>query len=168
MPNKINGGLYFGFIILPESVQFRFCGDVTKGRPIFPGDDLFKYFPGFFSFADVKVPVARTEKLAAYFKDISLSAIYSSNTTRTLHTAFPLAQNKELKITVADACKDTSAIAAFYQELNEKFGSEEAVLLVTHSNLIPYQLLKAGLPKECEDDIGLNSTSGTIWDLRTI
>ncbi|MCH8871963.1 tetratricopeptide repeat protein [candidate division KSB1 bacterium] len=109
--------------------------------------------------------IARTEKLADYFKDLSLSAIYSSNTTRTLHTAFPLAQKKELKITVAEACKDTSAITAFFQELNEKFGPEDAVLLVTHSNLVPYHLMKAGLPKECEDEMGFTHPTDTSWIL---
>ncbi len=109
--------------------------------------------------------IARTEKLADYFKDLSLSAIYSSNTTRTLHTVFPLAQKKELKITVAKACKDTSAITAFFQELNEKFGPEDAVLLVTHSNLVPYHLMKAGLPKECEDEMGFTHPTHTSWIL---
>ena len=109
--------------------------------------------------------IARAEKLANYFKDLSLSAIYSSNTTRTLHTAFPLAQKKELEITVAEACKDTSAITAFFQELNEKFGPEDAVLLVTHSNLVPYHLMKAGLPKECEDEMGLTHPTDTSWIL---
>ena len=109
--------------------------------------------------------VARAEKLADYFKDITLSAIYSSNTTRTLHTAFPLAKKKELKIIVAEACKDTSAITAFFQELNEKFGPEDAVLLVTHSNLVPYHLMKAGLPKECEDKMGLTHPTYTSWIL---
>jgi len=109
--------------------------------------------------------IARAEKLAAYFKDLSLSAIYSSNTTRTLHTAFPLAQKKALKITVAEACKDTSAIAIFFQELNKKFDPEDTVVLVTHSNLIPYQLLKAGLPKECEDEMGLTHPTDTSWIL---
>lgn len=109
--------------------------------------------------------IARAEKLADYFKDLSLSAIYSSNTTRTLHTAFPLAQKKELKITVAEACKDTSAITAFFQELNEKFGPEDAVLLVTHSNLVPYHLMKAGLPKECEDEMGFTHPTSTSWIL---
>ncbi len=109
--------------------------------------------------------IARTKKLVDYFKDLSLSAIYSSNTTRTLHTAFPLAQKKELTITVAEACKDTSAIEAFFQELNKKFGPEDAVVLVTHSNLIPYQLLKAGLPKKCEDEMGLTHPTYTSWIL---
>jgi len=66
---------------------------------------------------------------------------------------------------VAEACKDTSAITAFFQELNEKFGPEDAVLLVTHSNLVPYHLMKAGLPKECEDEMGFTHPTSTSWIL---
>ncbi len=161
----------FGYIAAEAELHRLGQESETKIKPIvylvrhaekladWPGGSLGEYQP--LSAEGVE----RTEKLADYFENISLAAIYSSNTTRTVHTVFPLAENKELEITVADACKDTSAIAAFYQELNEKFGSEEAVLLVTHSNLIPYQLLQAGLPKECEVEMGLTHPTYTSWIL---
>lgn len=109
--------------------------------------------------------VARAEKLANHFKDVQIAAVYSSPTTRTLHTAFAISQKKQIPITVADACKDTSAIDAFYKELNEKFRPNESVLLVTHSNLIPYLLIKAGLPKWCEEKMGLTRPAYTSWIL---
>ncbi|MFQ5637146.1 MAG: phosphoglycerate mutase family protein [bacterium] len=107
--------------------------------------------------------LARAEELVGRFEGIHLKAIYSSLTTRTLHTAFPLSQKLSLPITVAKACQDTSAISAFLSELNEAYEQEDAVLLISHSNIIPYMLMKAGLPKGCHDEMGFTTSTSHSW-----
>ena len=99
--------------------------------------------------------VARAQKLAEQFEKGALVAIYSSRTTRTLHTAMPLAQKLWLKVQIAEACVDTAAMASFFAELKKKYKPNEAVLLVSHSNIIPHLLLKAGLPGACRREMGV-------------
>jgi phosphohistidine phosphatase SixA len=97
----------------------------------------------------------RAQKLAGQFEKGALVAIYSSPTTRTLHTVQPLAHKLWLQVQIAEACWDTSAMAIFFADLKKRYKPEEAVLLVSHSNLIPYLLIKAGLPKSCWRDLGV-------------
>jgi len=98
--------------------------------------------------------VARAQKLAAQFEKESLSAIFSSSTTRTLHTTLPLAQKLGLTAQLSAECWDTTAIDSFYAELKKNFKTGQSVLLVSHSNLIPYLLMRAGLPKTCRQEMG--------------
>ena len=79
----------------------------------------------------------------------------SLRTTRTLHTAMPLAQKLWLKVEIAPACTDTSAMASFFAELKKKYKPDEAVLVISHSNLIPHLLIKAGLPEACRQEMGI-------------
>jgi len=102
-----------------------------------------------------EVGMARAQKLAEQFEKGSLVAIYSSRTTRTLHTAMPLAQKLWLQAQIAEACWDSSAMTSFFAELKKKYKPNEAVLLVSHSNIIPHLLLKAGLPNECRKEMGI-------------
>ena len=92
--------------------------------------------------------IKTSEKLAEYFKNIELSAIYSSPCTRTLQTAYNVSKSKKTKIETAVACKDTSLLDSFINSLNKKFKKNESVLIVSHSNIIPYFLIKCGLKKE--------------------
>lgn len=104
-----------------------------------------------------EVGMVRAQKLAEQFEKGALVAIYSSRTTRTLHTAMPLAQKLWLQVQIAEACTDTSAMANFFEELKKKYKSDEAVLLISHSNVIPYLLLKAGLPNDCRKAMGITA-----------
>lgn len=99
--------------------------------------------------------VARAQKLAEQFKPGDLAAIFSSRTTRTLQTVLPLAQKLNLPIEAAEACMDTAAIPSFYKNLSQRFGAEKAVILVSHSNIIPYLLIKAGLRAACYQEMGI-------------
>lgn len=100
---------------------------------------------------------ARAQKLAERFNKKSLAAIYSSRTARTIKTAEPLAKKLGLSIKLADACMDTtgSVIEAFFKQLERNHGDSDSVLLVTHSNIIPQMLIKAGLPQQCFKRLGL-------------
>ncbi|HEX9655202.1 MAG TPA: phosphoglycerate mutase family protein, partial [bacterium] len=108
-----------------------------------PGDSLADYKPL------NSEGVARSQKLAERFSPGSLTAIYTSLTTRTIQTAHPLAQKLGLSIKIADACMDTAAVETFYGELEAQYGDEDVILLVTHSNIIPELLMAAALPPEC-------------------
>ena len=107
--------------------------------------------------------VETARRLAEQFKPGSLAAVFSSKTTRTQQTAFPVAQKLGLPLQVARACMDTSAIESFWDWLNQEFDPDQAVLLVTHSNLVPYLLIKAGLPKECRKAMGITSSPKHNW-----
>lgn len=133
------------------------------------GDDLDRFHPL------SEAGMARAQRLAGLFEKGSVIAIYSSPTTRTLHTAQPLAHKLRLEVRVAEACWDTSAIAAFFAELQKRHQPGEAVLLVSHSNHIPHLLIKAGLPRECWQEMGIVVPDGagelmiegydTIWKI---
>jgi len=93
--------------------------------------------------------VMRAQRLAEQFQPNEIAAIFSSRTTRALHTALPLSHKLKLPVEVAEACMDTAAIADFYKKLAQRFGPEKSVVLVSHSNIVPYLLRKAGLPVSC-------------------
>ncbi|MCI0707591.1 MAG: histidine phosphatase family protein [Ignavibacteriae bacterium] len=107
--------------------------------------------------------VATADRLAKHFETMQFAAIYSSPTTRTLHTAFPLAQKLNMDINTAKALADTSAINAFLAELLTTFKPDQSVLLVSHSNIIPYVLMKAGMPRSCFEEMGIIRSMGSSW-----
>ena len=98
--------------------------------------------------------IETSKRLADYFKDIPVATIYSSNTIRTLHTAFYLSKQKKLKTEVVKASSDTSSINSFLNELENKHDSDEAVVIVSHSDIIPYFLIKLGLTKDKYSKMG--------------
>lgn len=123
--------------------------------PEWLGDGLDQYHPL------SEAGMMRAQKLAEQFEKGTLVAIYSSPTTRTLHTVQPLAHKLWLQVQVAEACWDTSAISTFFADLEKRHKPEETVLLVSHSNLIPYLLIKSGLPKSCWQDMGIIAPDDT-------
>ncbi len=122
--------------------------------------------------------INRSLKLAQQFKVRSLSAIYSSRTTRATNSALPLARKLGLSVKFADACTDTSltTISAFFRQLERNHGDSDSVLIVTHSNVIPQLLIAAGLPPECYKRMGFTKSASypgwliegydTIWKIR--
>jgi hypothetical protein len=74
-----------------------------------------------------------------------------------------LAQKLQLPIEVAEACADTAAISAFYDTLAQRFGPDQAIVLVTHSNIIPYLLIKAGLAPTCFKEMGIVASAPDSW-----
>lgn len=100
-------------------------------------------------------------EVSKYFKSKSIAGIFSSTTTRTLHTALPLSKNKNITIQTAKACMDTSAIDGFLKQLKEEFTSDQTVVMFSHSNIIPYLLIKSALPEECYANAGIVKTHPT-------
>jgi hypothetical protein len=74
-----------------------------------------------------------------------------------------LSQKLNLPVEVVEACMDTAAIAAFYKNLAQRFKSGQAVVLVSHSNIIPYLLIKAGLAQSCFKEIGIKASTPDEW-----
>lgn len=72
----------------------------------------------------------RAKKWAAYFKDIELDAIYSTNYNRTLQTAKPTAESKNLEIIKYNPRK-------MYTSDFQKETKGKTVLIVGHSNTTP-------------------------------
>jgi broad specificity phosphatase PhoE len=107
--------------------------------------------------------IARAQRLAGQFEAGRVAAIFSSPTTRTIHTALPLSQKLGLQIQTAAACMDTAAIDSFYAGLAKRFGPDKAVVLVSHSNIIPYLLIKAGLPASCRKELGITGPDEDGW-----
>ena len=107
--------------------------------------------------------VATAKRLAKHFEKASFAAVYSSSTTRALHTAFMVGQKLSLPVDTALAMRDTSAIEAFYSSLSKKFGPTQSVLLVTHQNIVPYLLVKAGLTRDCFDAMGIHPSMESRW-----
>lgn len=126
--------------------------------PAWLGDELDDFHP----LSDMGI--SRAHRLSEQFEKGSLSAIFSSSTTRTLHTALPLALKLGIPIQISAACYDTTAIDGFYTELKKNFGANQAVLLVTHSNIIPYLLMRAGLAPACRSEMGIViAPDGSGW-----
>lgn len=125
--------------------------------PGWPGDSLDAFQPL------SAEGIARAQHLAEQFEAGSVAAIFSSPTTRTLHTALPLAQKLGLPIQTAAACMDTAAIDSFYLSLTKRFAPGKAVVIVSHSNIIPYLLIKAGLPASCRKEMGITDADAEGW-----
>ena len=102
--------------------------------------------------------IETSQKLADYFSGDKLSAIYSSKNTRTIHTAFYTARNQSLEIQINDACSDTSKIKDFLAYIGKKFDDEDTLLIVSHSNIIPYFLIKSGLTTDRYDEMNITKS----------
>ena len=72
----------------------------------------------------------RAEKWAAYFKNIDLDAVYSTNYTRTLQTAKPTAESKNIQIITYNPAK-------LYDSIFQQNTKGKTVLIVGHSNTTP-------------------------------
>ncbi|QTD37631.1 histidine phosphatase family protein [Polaribacter batillariae] len=98
----------------------------------------------------------RAKKWAAYFKDIHLDAVYSTNYNRTMQTATPTAESKNLEIKNYDPRDMFNT--AFKKETKGK-----TVLVVGHSNTTPAFVNKILGEKKYEDlDDNNNATLFTV------
>lgn len=74
----------------------------------------------------------RAQALAKLFSSSTIDAAFSTNYTRTLETARPLAEQNKLEVQLYEAHKE----ATLLEELKKKYAGK-TVLLVGHSNTIP-------------------------------
>jgi len=69
-----------------------------------------------------------------------------------------------LTVQISPACWDTTAIDSFYAEIKKNYGPGQAILLVSHSNIIPYLLMRAGLPTACRREMRFaNAPDASGW-----
>jgi broad specificity phosphatase PhoE len=87
--------------------------------------------------------VARAARLAAMLRDAGVTAIYATNTERTIHTAKPLADALRLSVETYDTRVGAGTkldSRPFVERLRKENGGD-VVLIVGHSNTVP-DLLK--------------------------
>ncbi len=93
---------------------------------------------------------ARAARLAAMLKDTGITAIYSTDTERTLGTARPLADALGIKIGIYEAKAMNGRVdAASLAERIRREAPRGVVLVVGHSNTVPPLLTAFG----CPDDV---------------
>jgi broad specificity phosphatase PhoE len=103
---------------------------------------------------------ARADRLAEMLKRSGVSAIYSTDTERTIGTAKPLADALGLKIRIYDVrpVEGRFDFAPFVERLREE-APDGIVLVVGHSNTVPPLLRALG----CEEEVSI--ASGDYDDL---
>lgn len=106
--------------------------------------------------------VARAQTLATRLKDTGIAAVYSSRTTRSLHTGLPLAQAAGIPLIADDATTKPDRMAAFLSTLRAKHAQDRAVLIVGHSNTIPELLIQLGAKPECFAKLGITGEPGAL------
>ena len=147
--------VFFLFAPIASSQPTIYLVRHAEKVPEWLSDDLDRYHPL------SETGMARAQKLAEQFEPGALVAIFSSPTTRTLHTVQPLAHKLWLQVEIAEACWDSSAMKVFFAQLQQRFKPGQAVLLVSHSNHIPHLLIKAGLPNDCRRVMGIVAPDDT-------
>lgn len=106
--------------------------------------------------------VARAQALATRLKDAGIAAIYSSRTTRSLHTGLPLARAAGIPLVADDATIKPDRMAAFLSTLRAKHAQDRAVLIVGHSNTIPELLIQLGAKPDCFARLGITGQPGNL------
>ena len=106
--------------------------------------------------------VDRAQALAARLKDAGIAAVYSSRTTRSLHTGLPLVRAASIPLIADDATTKPDRMAAFLSTLRAKHAQDRAVLIVGHANTIPELLVQLGAKPECFAKLGITGEPGEL------
>jgi broad specificity phosphatase PhoE len=104
----------------------------------------------------------RAEALASRLKDAGISIVYTSRTTRTIATGAPLAQGANVPIVADDATAKPDDRTAFLDRLAGKHPTDRAVLIVGHSNTLPYLLVRLGAKPDCYPRLGITGEPGNL------
>ena len=114
----------------------------------------------------------RARHWAETLSDADIAAIYTSETTRTVHTGAPLAMATGVPLLPGNGSADEANMADFLRELADEHRDDEAVLVVGHSNTIPPLLRALGAEKTCFKRLGFvpagNLITGNdgLWTIR--
>jgi len=103
--------------------------------------------------------LARAERWAEHLKDAGIVAVYGSPTTRSLHTGLPVSQRLEVPLQADVRTVQSDNAAAFLAEMKSTHADAEAILIVGHSNTVPYFLEAAEVPEECLAELGVSEHS---------
>lgn len=105
---------------------------------------------------------ARAEKLALRLRGKGISAVYCSNTTRSIGTAVPFSLQAGIPLVTDDATTKPDQMAAFLQSLRTRHEKDKAVLIVGHSNTIPQLLIALGATPDCYVRLGIGPTANGL------
>lgn len=103
--------------------------------------------------------IARSKKWASYFKNIPLDAVYSTNYKRTLQTAKPTADDKNLNIISYNPIE-------LYTPDFQKATHRKTVLIVGHSNTTP-AFVNAILGEKKYEDM-IDDDNGSLYIVTVI
>ena len=117
--------------------------------------------------------VATARALATHLVDTPILAVYSSRTTRTLHTGLFTARAHEVALVDEPRSADREAISAWIEELRAAHPGPGAVLVVGHSNTIPWYFGAFGADSSCHERLGVTTESyglategyGHLWEI---
>lgn len=106
----------------------------------------------------------RAQRLAGALRDAGIVAVYTSQTTRSVATGLPLATATGAALEVAPATVDRAALATWWAQLVERHRGDRAVLVVGHSNTVPWLLEAAGMVEGCWQELGVapNAQHGAL------
>jgi phosphohistidine phosphatase SixA len=106
---------------------------------------------------------ARAQRWAERLADAGIAAVYASPTTRALATGFPLARQQQCPLVASEDTIDRSKITAFLQALRIRHATDVAVLIVGHSNTVPWILAAAGADELCFEHLGVFADATYDW-----
>jgi broad specificity phosphatase PhoE len=95
-------------------------------------------------------------RLAERLASAGVAAVYTSETVRTWATGLMVAQRAGAQLIADDVTISKEKMAGFLAELKERHASDEAVLIVGHSNTIPELLVAWGADASCYDALGFH------------
>lgn len=98
-------------------------------------------------------------QIASRLRGAKIVAVYASPTTRTLHTGLFTAQTHECALTADERTVDRSEIAAWIEGLKAEHPGPGAVLVVGHSNTVPWFFEAMGAGTGCDDVLGVTEQS---------
>lgn len=101
---------------------------------------------------------ARAEHWAEHFESLGIEAIYSSPVSRTVQTAVAISTRLDLPLTTDEATIQKDQIGDFIDRLKAQHANDRAVLVVAHSNTLPYFLRHFGADAACEELLTLHQS----------
>ncbi len=97
----------------------------------------------------------RAQHLRNVLSDIDFKAVFTSNTTRSIATALPIALAHELKPTIHPACETSDSLSVFLELMKDQYEASDFILVVSHSNIIPKWLTAFGIDSMHMTDMGI-------------
>lgn len=106
--------------------------------------------------------IARSERIATGLSGEKILAVLGSPTSRSLHTGLPTARAHGCALLAAAESVDREGLAAWMEELTVEYPDPGAILVVGHSNTVPWLLEALGAEADCFADLGVSEKS---WGL---
>ncbi len=98
-------------------------------------------------------------RFASRLESVRLVAVYASPTTRTLHTGLFTAQAHACALVADERTVDRGAIGAWIDALKAEHPGPGAVLVVGHSNTVPWFFEAMGAQETCDEVLGVTEQS---------